>query len=153
MVSHKRAVMLDLNNPHITALSYYDREISTGSGKRIKIPAVLLYSRYVSGPSQKMPTKTNIRIRDKSHCGYCGVYLTDDTFSVDHIIPSSMYARKSDANTWENLVSCCKPCNNKKGDRTPREAKMQLLITPKSMHGLILSHWVPQEWKPYIEST
>jgi 5-methylcytosine-specific restriction endonuclease McrA len=150
VVSYRRAVILDINNPKITVLSYYTGKTINSNGKQIKIPAVMIYSVYVSGPSQKMPTKTNIRVRDKSLCGYCGVYLTDDIFSVDHIIPVSMYGRRKDANTWENLVSCCKACNNRKGNRTPREAKMRLLVNPKPLYGLIVSYPAPEEWQQYL---
>jgi 5-methylcytosine-specific restriction endonuclease McrA len=33
--------------------------------------------------------------------------------------------------TWENLVAACTRCNNKKRDRTPREAGMQLIRAPR----------------------
>jgi 5-methylcytosine-specific restriction endonuclease McrA len=30
------------------------------------------------------------------------------------------------ATTWENCVAACLPCNQRKGDRTPKEAGMRL---------------------------
>ena len=38
--------------------------------------------------------------------------------------------------TGENLVACCHPCNNRKGNRTPDEAgfKLQRAPRPFSLH-------------------
>jgi len=44
--------------------------------------------------------------------------------TIDHIIPKS----RGGKTTFENCVASCKPCNNNKGDRTPREAKMYLKV-------------------------
>ncbi len=32
--------------------------------------------------------------------------------------------------SWENIVACCKECNQYKADRTPKEAGMKLLRRP-----------------------
>jgi 5-methylcytosine-specific restriction endonuclease McrA len=36
------------------------------------------------------------------------------------------------ANSWENTVAACGRCNQRKGDRTPAEARMPLRSTPKA---------------------
>ncbi|MGD2067354.1 MAG: HNH endonuclease, partial [Gemmatimonadota bacterium] len=33
-------------------------------------------------------------------------------------------------NTWQNVVTSCSSCNNRKGNRLPREAGMRLLTDP-----------------------
>jgi len=33
-------------------------------------------------------------------------------------------------NTWQNVVTACSPCNNRKGNQTPEEARMPLLTSP-----------------------
>lgn len=60
--------------------------------------------------------------RDEATCAYCGAPAT----TIDHIIPSS----RGGANTWDNLVCACLACNNRKGDKTPLEAGMELLFEP-----------------------
>ena len=47
-------------------------------------------------------------------CFYCGYEGKDMT--IDHIIPVSKAPEL--AITMENMVSCCKPCNSKKGSRS-----------------------------------
>jgi 5-methylcytosine-specific restriction endonuclease McrA len=46
---------------------------------------------------------------------------------LDHIIPKS----KGGASNWVNLVTACKDCNLFKGNKSLKEAKMQLKSKPK----------------------
>ena len=46
--------------------------------------------------------------------------------TIDHILPRS----RGGKNTWLNTVAACGGCNQRKGDRTPVEARMPLRITP-----------------------
>jgi 5-methylcytosine-specific restriction endonuclease McrA len=64
-------------------------------------------------------TRRSILHRDKSRCGYCGGAAT----TIDHVFPKS----RGGLDTWENLISACIPCNQRKRDRTPEEAQMPLL--------------------------
>jgi 5-methylcytosine-specific restriction endonuclease McrA len=47
--------------------------------------------------------------------------------AVDHVLPRSRGGR----NTWLNTVAACGGCNQRKGDRTPAEARMPLRFTPR----------------------
>jgi 5-methylcytosine-specific restriction endonuclease McrA len=67
-------------------------------------------------------SKKNVLVRDGFICAYCGAKR--QRLTIDHIIPKS----KGGKANFENCVSSCKPCNNKKGDRTPREALMYLKV-------------------------
>jgi 5-methylcytosine-specific restriction endonuclease McrA len=68
-------------------------------------------------------TKKNVMVRDRQLCVYC---KTNKELTIDHVIPVS----RGGKSTFENCVTACKPCNNKKGSRTPREAKMFLKRQP-----------------------
>ena len=150
IVSDRRAVVLDLNNSNVTALSYYDQFISTTNGS-IPIPAVMIYSKYILIDRKAIPTKKSIKLRDNNKCGYCGIYLSSETFTIDHIIPISKFSNKMEANTWENLVSCCRKCNSLKGDKTLAEARMTLLIKPKPFNQMLPCESIPEEWTKYIQ--
>lgn len=69
-----------------------------------------------------------IRARDGDACRYCSVDVNwkDRRSSIggtyDHVLPVS----KGGENTFENVVVCCRGCNQKKGPRTPGEAGMIL---------------------------
>lgn len=96
--------------------------------------------------------RLRIMMRDKMKCQYCGARGTQFDLTLDHITPRSRGGR-SDA---ENLCAACKTCNQRKGDRTPEEARMPLLATPSALrYGLdkaMLSHYAESrpEWRPYL---
>lgn len=108
-----------------TTKEYYE---VVSVSKIIKIPKVLILKYYVKLPFKKVaPSRKNIFKRDKYACQYCGIDLCDKTATVDHMIPRS----KGGGSTWTNMVAACKDCNLFKGNRTPKEAKMELKSKPK----------------------
>lgn len=65
--------------------------------------------------------------RDKNTCAYCGnTYQDHKKLSRDHIIPVS----RGGQNTWTNVICSCKPCNSYKGNKTLKEAGMELRFLP-----------------------
>jgi hypothetical protein len=64
--------------------------------------------------------------RDRHTCAYCGHRFAERALSCDHIVPQS----RGGGWTWMNLVSACGPCNARKADRTPEQARMPLLYLP-----------------------
>jgi len=64
--------------------------------------------------------------RDGYCCLYCGNEFSRYELSRDHIRPIS----QNGADTWSNVVTSCKRCNNFKAGRTPEQAGMQLLAVP-----------------------
>jgi 5-methylcytosine-specific restriction endonuclease McrA len=69
---------------------------------------------------------------------------------MDHIHPKSRGGLKS----WTNIVTCCKECNLKKRDRTPKEANMPLIKKPHAprvkMIDLYRNVFIREEWKDFI---
>lgn len=76
----------------------------------------------------KIPVLTNSQLfkRDRCICAYCGNKFPDAKLSRDHIMPRS----KGGADTWMNVVTACKSCNQKKDDKTLKEAGLKLLYVP-----------------------
>jgi hypothetical protein len=64
--------------------------------------------------------------RDQSLCLYCGEQYPNFMLSRDHVKPLS----QGGADTWSNVVTACKRCNNHKAGRTPEQACMELLAIP-----------------------
>lgn len=64
--------------------------------------------------------------RDQSLCLYCGEQFPNALLSRDHVSPLS----QGGLDTWGNVVTACKRCNNHKAGRTPEQAGMQLLAIP-----------------------
>lgn len=93
-------------------------------------------------------SRKNIFRRDGFRCQYCGRKESDLT--IDHVVPKS----RGGGDSWENLTTACKPCNTKKGSRTPAEAGMAMLNKPvrPSHITLMRQHYlsISDEWKPYL---
>jgi len=88
-----------------------------------RLPTVLILTKYVRIPYKHAAvTKSNILVRDNFECQYCGKRLTHQTGTIDHIVPVS----RGGAHRWDNVVVSCKKCNNKKDNKTPKEARMAL---------------------------
>ena len=96
-------------------------------------------------------SRINIYTRDGLRCQFCGLPGKTEELTFDHVLPRSRGGRT----VWENIVTCCMPCNKYKGDHTPAEAGMRLLKVPKKPAYLPLiivkmdSRNLPSEWVPY----
>ena len=64
--------------------------------------------------------------RDRHLCCYCGNRKRPEQLTRDHIVPLSRGGRDH----WKNVVTACKPCNQRKGARTPERAGMLMLYVP-----------------------
>ena len=53
--------------------------------------------------------------RDKRHCTYCLLEISEDSFYLDHLVPVS----KGGTNRKHNLVASCESCNQRKQDQDP----------------------------------
>ena len=64
--------------------------------------------------------------RDGYLCMYCAQRFPAAELSRDHIRPFSQGGQ----DTWNNVVTACRRCNNAKASRTPEQAHMQLVAVP-----------------------
>ncbi len=97
-------------------------------------------------------SRHNVYTRDGFKCQYCGEKFRPHQLNYDHVIPRS----KGGKTCWENIVTSCYPCNERKAGRTPEEAEMKLKNSPKKPKHLPSSFsWLDVDnaheiWKPYI---
>lgn len=93
----------------------------------IPVPSVIRLTNYIRVPYREIPlSRKNVLHRDDYTCQYCGKKMSS-SLTVDHIIPKSRGGR----HYWDNVVTACLRCNNKKGNKTPKEANMSLIKSPK----------------------
>jgi len=125
IVDWKRACRLLANNK-VTVVSYSERWIKGAEGFTTRLPSVMKLVKLIRAVYRaRVPfSKKNVLVRDGFSCGYCG--LRCGKMTIDHIIPKS----RGGPSTFENCVSSCRNCNNKKGGRTPSEARMFLKRRP-----------------------
>lgn len=74
------------------------------------------------------PALTNAALfnRDGNMCAYCGHTFSRVKLTRDHVIPQS----KKGPDVWENVVTCCFDCNQRKGSHMLEDSGMHLLYKP-----------------------
>ena len=117
------------------------------------VPSVIRLLEYRRIPMQaRSLSRKNILMRDRYTCQYCHRTFSTNELTLDHVIPRS----RAGETTWENLVACCHPCNNRKGSRTPDEAGMRLARAPRpfslhtSRHLMRLLGKSDDQWRKYL---
>lgn len=93
------------------------------------VPLVIRLVRYIRVPRKmRLPcSRRGVFARDREICQYCGTQPGRSQLTMDHVIPRS----QGGLTTWDNVVTACRDCNHRKGGRTPEQANMQLLSTPR----------------------
>jgi 5-methylcytosine-specific restriction endonuclease McrA len=106
---------------------------------QIPVPHVILLSNYFSMPKRIFrATRQHILERDGFACVYCGKKPNPSKLTLDHIVPKSRWSEfsgkmgKVEFNSWENIVTACRECNTRKGNRLLTELKWKPL-DPKSL--------------------
>ena len=64
--------------------------------------------------------------RDRCICAYCAQEFKPSMLTVEHVHPQCA----GGGTVWQNLVSACIACNQRKGGRTPEQAGMELVYVP-----------------------
>jgi hypothetical protein len=89
-------------------------------------------------PFELKPSLSNAKLfaRDRNVCAYCGGHFDEDLLTREHIHPLAQKGQDH----WMNVVTACRSCNHRKGNRTPEQAHMPLLFAP----------YVPSLWEDFI---
>ena len=107
--------------------------------RAIRVPRVILLQGYDRVPRRYVRfSRFNIYARDQNRCQYCGRQFPRTDLNLDHVVPRS----KGGTSVWENVVCSCHRCNRLKGGRTPTEAGMRLIRSPRR-----------PEWTPFMTET
>ena len=122
----------------------------------VPCPAVIRLVRYVHVPYRfrRQVTNTFLFARDDYTCQYCGRNKGElrgrQFLTRDHVVPLS----RGGQNGWENVVTSCSTCNNRKGGRLLREAGLRLLtqpVEPNYVHLVWVVRRVTSRQAKYIE--
>lgn len=127
LISIRRAVVLLLQDK--AELVEAAQQVLHARNHTFEIPLVIRLVRYIKIPRRlKLPcSRRGILTRDRETCQYCGAQPGRGNLTIDHIVPRS----RGGATSWENVVAACRDCNHRKGGRTPDEAGMLLMTTPR----------------------
>ncbi len=151
IVSWQRAVVLVvLGKAEI--LEEYDETL--GDRVAFKTPAVVRLVKSGAASKQSVRfSRVNVMTRDGFRCQYCGVKKEMRELNYDHVVPRVRGGKTE----WENIVTSCYACNDRKGSRTPEEAGMKLLRKPIKPKSLPLTpalrvdvSEIPPVWQPFV---
>jgi 5-methylcytosine-specific restriction endonuclease McrA len=108
-------------------------------------PHVIRLLSYVSVPrsATKRISRRAVFARDQ----FCGA---QKHLTVDHVVPRS----KGGADSWDNVVTSCAPCNLRKGDRLLPADGLRLARKPRppepfSFVFMEVDH-IHDSWRPYL---
>lgn len=120
-----------------------------------RVPSVIRLRNYVNVRRTRRETtmkRARVYIRDRYRCQYCGEHKHAKELTLDHILPRAQGGESTPA----NLVTACVKCNQRKGNRTPEQARMPLLTSQKllrlGLDHVLLCHYAESrpEWKKYL---
>ena len=130
----------------------YDGKYIRSAHQSFPVPCVIAVKRYVKVSKISMKcNRRNVFWRDSYTCQYCANIFSENRLTLDHVTPRS----KGGPKTWENIVTACHKCNQRKGDKLPHEANMIPIRTPKSPSPYIFHtigrDSVSDKWLPYLQ--
>ena len=95
---------------------------------KVAIPDIIVLKKYDRLPYRDVKfSRQSIFQRDNFICQYCNKQFKKSELEVEHVIPKCQGGKS----LWNNVVSSCGVCNDKKGGRTPEQADMKLIHPPK----------------------
>lgn len=153
-VSVARAVIMTIKET-VTVEEFDGERVLRSVRTSFRVPSVIRLRNYINVRQRREASglkRPRIYMRDKFRCQYCGVKNTAGELTVDHILPRS----RGGDNSPMNVVTACLSCNNRKGNRTPSEARMPLLTSQSALRvkleRVVLCHYAEAqaEWRKYL---
>jgi 5-methylcytosine-specific restriction endonuclease McrA len=153
-VSVTRAVIMVFKNT-VSVEEFDGDRVLRSARAEFPVPSVIRRRIYINIRRRREASsmkRLRIYMRDKFRCQYCGDKKRAGELTLDHILPRS----RGGDNSPVNVVTACMACNNRKGDRTPAEARMPLLTSQSALRvkleRVVLCHYAEArvEWRKYL---
>lgn len=120
----------------------------------MQLPAVIREKRNTARNKKVVKfSRGNVYTRDNYTCQYCGHKFAAKDLTYDHVVPRARGGRTE----WSNIVTCCRDCNTKKGNKTCDEWGRWPLrdpVQPKSLPvtGIYVDKDnAPEEWVAFLK--
>lgn len=153
-ISEKKAIKL-LFKEKVEVIATWDDNPIIFSNKKIQHPAILRMKYYIKRNKAEIVafSRKSVFKRDCFSCQYCGIFLTYDNITLDHVLPKKL----GGINSFLNCVAACQKCNLYKGDKTLDESGMRLLNQPfvprnKFYYGTLKHLKWHHEWNHFIKN-
>jgi len=148
IVSSKRALILYLEGKAMIVEEHPELVVRSPN-QTFPLPTSIVLKHFVKGRmvfrTKALLTQRNLFIRDQYTCQYCGrnkqQLKSSEFLTRDHVMPRHIGGR----DIWENVVTCCNSCNNKKAYHLLEDINMTLLKIPTAP--TIFELWTRQQKK------
>ena len=146
IVSSKRALILYLEGKAMIVEEHPELVVRSPN-QTFPLPTSIVLKHFVKGRmvfrTKALLTQRNLFIRDQYTCQYCGrnkqQLKSSEFLTRDHVLPRHIGGR----DIWENVVTCCNSCNNKKAYHLLEDINMTLLKIPTAP--TIFELWTRQQ--------
>lgn len=118
----------------------------------MKIPKVIVLAIYDKLPSKEVKfTRHNVFLRDHYTCQYCCEAFCERELNLDHVVPRD----KGGRTCWDNIVTSCVRCNNRKANKLPHEVGMHPARKPSAprwrpLFGARRRGHIDESWKTFL---
>jgi 5-methylcytosine-specific restriction endonuclease McrA len=137
----------------VDVLESYDAVVSSPS-ITFQIPAVVRLRKTPQMHRKGVKfSRINVLTRDGQRCCFCNEKKPPRDLNYDHVIPRAQGGKTS----WTNIVTACKKCNSRKGNRTPSQAAMRMHFQPYAPTSLPMARnflfdlsRAPAQWLLYL---
>lgn len=148
VISSKRALILFLEGKAMIVEEHPELVVRSPS-QTFPVPTSIVLKEFVKGRmvfrTKALLTQRNLFIRDEFTCQYCRrtrpQLKSAEFLTRDHVTPRTNGGK----DIWENVVTCCNSCNNKKAYHTLTEIDMKLMKKPVAP--TIFELWTRQQKK------
>ncbi len=132
IVSWQKGIAL-LFRGKVDVLEEYEAEIRSVDSA-FRLPAVVRLRVPVPFRVQRIRfSRVNVLRRDGFACQYCGLEGGSKDLTIDHVVPKA----RGGLTAWANVVTACRACNQRKGDRLLARSGLTLGKRP------IVPTWLP----------
>lgn len=171
VVTFERAVWLLLND-QVRMVKQWGSRVVRATSVVVPWPSIVALKYYVRSKGKIRFKRKNILARDEFTCQYCGAKPVTKAgepdrkkLTMDHVVPRSRATKNQvtlpwngkavGVTSWENILTACSACNHRKADRTPDEARMTMLSTPRRPSAresllMLVSRGFPEEWEEHF---
>lgn len=125
IIDWKKAMILFFTG-RAEVVDYHDDVKVNSTNSSFKLPKVLRLYTKIKKLTRVKFNRSNVFFRDKFICQYCHQKFKAFELTLDHVVPRS----KGGGTNWENIVTACHTCNNKKGSKSLQEFNFNLLTKP-----------------------
>lgn len=110
----------------VIPIHYYDGIWIRSPSYTMQLPSVVALKDYVKTKDTVTFNRYNIYLRDDFTCQYCEEKFQTTDLTFDHMIPKYL----GGVSSWDNIVTSCRTCNQKKGNKLCEEAGMFPKVKP-----------------------